>query len=223
MMIDHEQSQSLQPGASVDAVPPDPQHPIQPDCTRSSPDRFPEPQSPSLVSPSPQNGQTSYPVPKKRAGHSIIEANRRNALRSTGPRTETGRAVSSRNALKHGLTAERIILFDEQRESFERVYSDLIAALKPHGPMEHQLAERIALNAWRLRRAYRVESGLFERARSAWREGATEQTSDVDLVFLRLSTSNDDELGKLSRYEAAIERSLRRALLDLERRQRERR
>jgi hypothetical protein len=71
-----------------------------------------------------------------------------------------------------------------------------------------------------LRRAYRVESGLFERARSAWREGSTEQTSDIDLVFLRLSTSNGDELGKLSRYEAAIERSLRRALQDLERRQR---
>ncbi len=83
------------------------------------------------------------------------------------------------------------------------------AALKPHGPMETQLAERIAINAWRLRRAYRVESGLFERARSAWREGSTEQTSDIDLVFLRLSTSNGDELGKLSRYEAAIERSLR--------------
>jgi hypothetical protein len=38
-----------------------------------------------------------------------IEANRRNALRSTGPRIETGCAIASRNALKHGLTAERII------------------------------------------------------------------------------------------------------------------
>jgi hypothetical protein len=151
-----------------------------------------------------------------------IEANRRNALRSTGPRTDAGRAASRRNALKHGLTAERIILFDEHRDEFERFYGDLIAALKPRGPMEHQLAERIAINAWRLRRAYRVESGLFERARSAWREGATEQTSDIDLIFIRLSTSGGDELAKLSRYEAAIERSLRRALLDLERRQRQR-
>ncbi len=75
--------------------------------------------------------------------------------------------------------------------------------------MENQLAERIAINAWRLRRAYRVESGLFEHARSAWRDGAIEQTSDIDLVFLRLSSSGGDELGKLSRYEAAIERSLR--------------
>jgi hypothetical protein len=147
-----------------------------------------------------------------------IEANRRNALRSTGPRTETGRQVASRNALRHGLTASRIILFDEKQEEFERFYGELIAALKPQGPMEIQLAERIAINAWRLRRAYRVESGLFERARSAWREGATEQTSDIDLVFLRLSTSGGDELLKLSRYEAAIERSLRRALQDLERR-----
>ena len=123
-----------------------------------------------------------------------IEANRRNALRSTGPRTDAGQAISSRNALKHGLTAERIILFDEQREAFERFYSDVISALKPQGPMDHHLAERIAINAWRLRRAYRVESGLFERARSAWREGATEQTSEIALVFLRLSTSNGDEL-----------------------------
>lgn len=145
-----------------------------------------------------------------------------NALRSTGPRTQSGRAIASRNALKHGLTAERVTLFDEQREEFERFYAELIAALKPHGPMEQQLAERITINAWRLRRAYRVESGLFERVRSAWREGATEQTSDIDLVFLRLSTSGGDELAKLSRYEAAIERSLRRALLDLERRQRKR-
>jgi hypothetical protein len=149
-----------------------------------------------------------------------IEANRRNALQSTGPRTNTGRAIASRNALKHGLTAEQVILFDESREAFDRFCGELIGALKPRGPIENQLAERIVINAWRLRRAYRIETGLFGRARSAWREGATEQTSDIDLVFLRLSTSNGDELSKLSRYEAAIERSLRKALQDLERSQR---
>jgi hypothetical protein len=97
--------------------------------------------------------------------------------------------MSRRNALKHGLVAERIILFDEQQEGFERFDADLAAALKPFGPMGHKRAARIAINGWRLRR-YRVESGLCERARSARREGATEQTSEVDLVFLRLSTSN---------------------------------
>src|ERR1700744_5882627 len=72
-----------------------------------------------------------------------IEANRRNALRSTGPRTEGGRQVCSRNALRHGLTGSRIVLFDEDQEQFERFYSDIIDALKPQGPMEIQLAERM--------------------------------------------------------------------------------
>lgn len=75
--------------------------------------------------------------------------------------------------------------------------------------MAHQLAEP---NASRLRRAYRVESSLFERARCALREGTTEQASDIDLVVLRLSTSYDDELCKLSRHKGVIERSLRHAL-----------
>lgn len=63
-----------------------------------------------------------------------IEANRRNALRSTGPRTETGRAVASRNALKHGLTADHVVLFDEHQEEFERFYAELLVAFKPNGP-----------------------------------------------------------------------------------------
>ena len=95
-------------------------------------------------------------------------------------------------------------------------------AYRHYLPTFESLAERVAINAWRLRRAYRVESGLFERARSSWREGTAEQTSDIDLVFLRLCSSAGDEFAKLSRYEAAIERLLRRALLDLERRQRHR-
>jgi hypothetical protein len=149
-----------------------------------------------------------------------IEANRRNALRSSGSRTDTGRAIASRNALKHGLTADRVILFDEREEEFERFYAELIAALKPQGPMETQLAERIAINAWRLRRAYRVESGLFERARSAWREGTAEQTSDIDLVSSASAPARAMNSPSCRATRRSIERSLRRALQDLERRQR---
>ena len=126
------------------------------------------------------------------------------------------------NALKHGLTAQQVTVFDESPEVFDRFYRELMRSLRPDGLMESQLAERIAINAWRLRRAYRVESGLFERGRTAWIEGKPEQANEVDLVFLRLTSTKGDELLKLSRYEAAIERSLRRALQDLERRQRRR-
>jgi hypothetical protein len=42
-----------------------------------------------------------------------IEANRRNALASTGPRTQEGKAIVARNAVKHGLTAQSVLLPDE--------------------------------------------------------------------------------------------------------------
>jgi hypothetical protein len=68
------------------------------------------------------------------------------------------------NALKHGLTARQVTVFDESPEVFDRFYRrELMLSLCPDGLMEIQLAERIAIKAWRLRRAYRVESGLFER------------------------------------------------------------
>ena len=80
-----------------------------------------------------------------------IEANRRNALRSTGARTETGRTTARRNTLRHGPPpAEKVILFDQRQEEFERFYAEIVAALKPEGLIEAQLAERSAINAWRI-------------------------------------------------------------------------
>jgi hypothetical protein len=147
-----------------------------------------------------------------------IEANRRNARLSTGPRTPQGKAAIRFNALKHGLTAQHITLFDECAEDFEAFHAELVAALRPKGALEQALAERAVLCAWRLRRVYRFETGLFRKARGTWSNGTAETTSDVAVVFLRLA-SNEDDLAKLSRYETTLERSLQRALRALERRQ----
>jgi hypothetical protein len=147
-----------------------------------------------------------------------IEANRRNAQLSTGPRTSEGKAAIRFNALKHGFTAQHITLFDECAEDFEAFHAELVAALRPKGAVEQALAERAVLCTWRLRRVYRFETGLFRKARGAWSNGAAETTSDVAVVFLRLA-SNEDDLSKLTRYETTLERSLQRALKALERRQ----
>jgi hypothetical protein len=48
-----------------------------------------------------------------------IEANRRNALKSTGPRTEAGKHASRCNAVHHGLTAETVINGLEDAEDYE--------------------------------------------------------------------------------------------------------
>jgi hypothetical protein len=88
-------------------------------------------------------------------------ANRRNAKKSTGPRTAKGRARSSINALKHGLTAAQITIADEKSEDLENFHRGLIDVLIPVGALEEQLVERIAVCAWRLRRVYRIEAQLF--------------------------------------------------------------
>ena len=94
-----------------------------------------------------------------------IEASRRNAQFSTGPRTPEGRAKSRMNALKHGLTAGQIVLCDESPDDCEAFIGEIIATLKPEDPVEAQLAERIAVCSWRLRRSYRIESAMFENVR----------------------------------------------------------
>lgn len=88
--------------------------------------------------------------------------------------------------------------------------------------MEAQLAERAVICAWRLRRVYRIETGMFSKARKLWVPTGPTVASDIETVYTRLASQRDN-LARLSRYESVIERSLRRALLDLDRRQARRR
>lgn len=60
-----------------------------------------------------------------------IEANRCHAQLSTGPRSLRGKSVSRLNALKHGLTAQQVVLFDETTDDFEAFVDGIVATLKP--------------------------------------------------------------------------------------------
>jgi hypothetical protein len=151
-----------------------------------------------------------------------IEANRRNAQLSTGAKTPHGRCASRMNALKYGLTAQQVILFDETAEDFEKFFGELIAAFNPKDAIEAQLAERIAICAWGLRRSYRIEATLFENVRRNWSANNPDLTSKIGHLFVRV-TAHEDQLSKLTRYEASHERSLQRALFALERQQGHRR
>src|SRR6516164_4940136 len=91
-----------------------------------------------------------------------IDANRRNALRSTGPRTEAGKQQSRRNALRHGLTAETIIGLLEDAEDYTAFEAAIIADYDAQSAVERELVLRLASVLWRLRRATTMETGLFE-------------------------------------------------------------
>ena len=112
-----------------------------------------------------------------------IRANRRNARKSTGPKTEAGKAASSANALKHGLTAaEAVVLPEEEPEDFERLREGVIADLAPAGALQVALAQRIAVLLWRLDRVARLEAELFVHGHLARQRDSLAQAENQALV-----------------------------------------
>jgi hypothetical protein len=91
-----------------------------------------------------------------------IEANRRNALKSTGPSTEAGKEHSRRNPVRHGLTAETVIGLLEDAEDYRQFEAAVIADYDAQSAIERELVLRLASVLWRLRRATAMETGLFE-------------------------------------------------------------
>jgi hypothetical protein len=91
-----------------------------------------------------------------------IEANRRNALKSTGPRTEAGKQASRGNAVRHGLTAETVIGALEDAGDYRAFEEAITADYDAQSAVERELVLRLASLLWRLRRAGKIETGLFE-------------------------------------------------------------
>jgi hypothetical protein len=131
----------------------------------------------------------------------LIERNRGNATHSTGPRTAAGKGRSSRNALRHGLRSEAPVLAGESSEEWERHYAGILQSLAPVGALETELAGRVALSLWRLRRA-----AAFEAAVTA--VGLEEVGEEV-----RRSAAIDDDLLPGGEKPAAVRlRKTRKAL-----------
>ena len=91
-----------------------------------------------------------------------IEANRRNALKSTGPTSAQGKQRSRANAVRHGLTAETVIGALEDAEDYKAFEATIIADYDAQSAVERELVLRLASLLWRLRRATTMETGLFE-------------------------------------------------------------
>lgn len=132
-----------------------------------------------------------------------IEANRRNAQKSTGPRTSAGKAAVALNGVKHGLLSREALVHGEREADLVEFGRRLRAQLAPDGALELLLADRIVSCAWRLRRLLRVESRLFK-----------DDGIQLEQAF---SAHGREKMAVLSRYEATIERSLYKALHELQR------
>ncbi len=158
-----------------------------------------------------------------------LDSNRRNAAKSTGPRTAEGKTRSSQNALTHGLTAEALVLPGEEAANFEALYQGFRETYGPRDNVEEALVHEMAIHRWRLNRYFRMEVGLFW---DFYDSGVDHEksyplrfappTAEHEIQTCRLGavargcSGEVDRFKSLSRYETTLERGFHRALKTLE-------
>ena len=144
-----------------------------------------------------------------------IDANRKNAKYSTGPKSQEGKGIARLNATKHGLRAKEILLPDEDPEQFLALCNELADQYCPEGIIELSLVGRIAECLWRINRAAKIEAGVFSEEMSNPLTSLMGKDSPLGFAFGMINGSG--QLTTLLRYEAAIERSLFRNVRELQR------
>ena len=98
--------------------------------------------------------------------HRQLESRRRNAQKSTGPRTAAGKRRAALNALKYGRYSTRqtleqsMALLGEDPREFHAFRDSLIAARQPSDAVERMLVEDVAVLAWKKRRLNRAQEGM---------------------------------------------------------------
>ena len=126
-----------------------------------------------------------------------LAANRRNSLRSTGPKTPEGKAAVRMNSLRHGLRARTVVLPGENREEFNQLCDDLEREWEPQSRTAKFYLEQMAVSQWKLTRMEVAEAGIFKESLSA----------KVQLPLL----------DRLWQAQGRLERSYARAQRELER------
>jgi hypothetical protein len=144
-----------------------------------------------------------------------IEANRRNARKSTGPITEAGKAVAKFNALRHGMTAESAVLPYEDHLAYAMLREALLSHYAPANIAEEMLVDVLANSYWRLLRARRVETSTMKlgiqalKQRNGINPAPSNKDDDALAVFF---TDDNDNMRNQERYHGTIERSYFRAV-----------
>ena len=139
-------------------------------------------------------------------------------VNKSGPKTEEGKNISKYNAIKHGLLSKEVFIEWEERSDFEGLKKELYDALEPVGSIECLLTERVVANVWRLRRALYIETKTFEWYQNDYDlfDGMDENEAQQERKSVKKMLSNDS-IETILRYETTIERSIFRALHELER------
>ena len=159
------------------------------------------------------------------ASEKQIEANRKNAQQSTGPKTDEGKARSRLNAVTHGLTGSVLdILPHEDDREFTRRLNAWFDHYLPTNDAEAQLVRQAVILTWKIDRADRCEiASLSAKIKDAVHPCFNEPLQDnntLNIMFLKAAElasfdpSNEGE--RLRRYQFSLHRALLRVLDALE-------
>ena len=142
------------------------------------------------------------------ASQSKSDAARENGKKYRGPVTNQGKQNSSRNALKHGLTAESAVLPGESEQDFAELLQSHQDTYRPANALEKDLVETMALARWRLRRMAALETSLLETGLALSQEDIDDKFDDVsDQSRLAFAFEKQTKsLSLLIRYEASLTR-----------------
>ncbi len=152
-------------------------------------------------------------------------ANRANAAKSSGPKTDSGKLRSSLNSCRHSLTGQLVCKTKEELEAQQKFTAQMMAEWRPEGPSEIARVIAIAENEIRLARVRQLEDGIFA---SGFRQRVDSVESghpEVDAAFAHSDTflANAKAIALLGTYENRIRKGLREDRAELKTMQAERR
>jgi len=139
------------------------------------------------------------------------------------PTNNEGKHRTSLNAYKHGLTGQIHITSAEEQKSYDQHHQSIIEALAPVGALEIDLAESIADNRWRLKRAAAIESGIFAAGHNnefastgtPFRTDPAQVPIDDAMSQARTWLAKSDNFQLLALYEQRINRTIERNMAEL--------
>lgn len=140
---------------------------------------------------------------EKTLSQARLKANRENALKSTGPKTEEGKGICARNAVKHGLRANKLLVPEESQREFNAMALGLRGQIQPVGEIEEFLVDRLIAAAWRMRRAHEIEAVLLAQ---------DPYSRSLENRFRQCA----EQIKTLGRYETLHEKAFYRALAEIE-------
>src|SRR5580700_6274741 len=164
------------------------------------------------------------PSPAEYAANRLKSINNESPKPASG-RTPEGKARSSMNALRHGLTARVVVLPTEDMDAYQAFSKEIVDSLDAQTPVERQFAQTVADNQWRINRIRSIEDGMLGMGHFEAAANFDCPSSEIHsaMTAARAFRNDSKSFVNLSIYEQRLHRSMKESLRQLRELQTERR